>query len=49
VIRRDEEVFAWAFSHAIPILMVLSGGYQPCNARVIAASIANLRRQFELF
>ena len=30
-------------------MMVLSGGYQPNNAAVIARSVLNLREKFDLF
>jgi len=49
IIRRDEFVFSLAFENKIPILMVLSGGYQKSNAQVIADSIANLGKKFKLF
>lgn len=42
VILRDELVFREAISRKIPIVMLLSGGYQKSNARVIANSIKNL-------
>jgi len=48
VIKRDELVFNYAFESKIPIVMVLSGGYQKSNAAVIAQSIANLQKQFKL-
>ncbi len=46
VIRRDEIVFRAALERHIPILMLLSGGYQLGNARVIADSIKNLFEKF---
>jgi len=33
----------------VPVLMVLSGGYQKSNAEVIARSITNLREKFNLW
>jgi len=48
VIARDEFVFQQAFDRHIPIVMVLSGGYQQSNARVIADSISNLHQKFNL-
>jgi histone deacetylase 11 len=39
VIERDEIVFQMAFERKIPIVMVLSGGYQKSNAPNIAESI----------
>ena len=41
--KRDEIVFRKAKELNIPIFMVLSGGYQPETARVIADSILNLK------
>jgi histone deacetylase 11 len=49
VITRDEWVFQEAMERKIPIVMVLSGGYQESNARVIATSIINLENRFKLF
>eukprot|EP00830_Metopus_es_P017588 TRINITY_DN5824_c0_g1_i1.p1 TRINITY_DN5824_c0_g1~~TRINITY_DN5824_c0_g1_i1.p1 ORF type:complete len:359 (+),score=56.82 TRINITY_DN5824_c0_g1_i1:699-1775(+) len=46
VIGRDELVFKKAFDRKIPILMVLSGGYQHINAQVIANSIENLFHKY---
>ncbi len=48
IIRRDEIVFQLAYEKSIPILMVLSGGYQKINALVIADSIENLIKKFNL-
>jgi len=48
VIKRDELVFGYALERKIPIVMVLSGGYQKSNAAVIAQSITNLHKQFKL-
>ncbi|CAJ0846785.1 5422_t:CDS:2, partial [Entrophospora sp. SA101] len=39
IIKRDEMVFRMAFDHDIPIVMVLSGGYQKKNADIISSSI----------
>jgi histone deacetylase 11 len=44
VIKRDEIVFKAAKKRGIPIVMVLSGGYQKKNAKVIADSIENIMR-----
>ena len=49
VIKRDELVFKWCLERNIPILMVLSGGYQMCNAPCIADSLKNLADTFDLF
>jgi len=48
VIKRDEIVFNFALKDRIPILMVLSGGYQQINAPTIADSIENLINKFGL-
>lgn len=49
IVKRDEMVFAAARKHKKPIVMLLGGGYQKSNARVIARSILNLRQKFSLF
>lgn len=49
VIKRDELVFEKALGAKIPVVMLLSGGYQKSNAEVIAASILNLKEKFGLF
>jgi histone deacetylase 11 len=49
VIERDSMVFAYAIYQKIPIVMFLSGGYQQTNARVIADSIINLNKTYNLF
>lgn len=49
VIDRDELVFKYAFYNEIPMVMLLSGGYQKSNAHIIAESIMNLDKQFGLF
>ena len=49
VIKRDELVFRWCLQRKIPILMVLSGGYQKCNAPCIADSLKNLADTLGLF
>jgi len=48
--KRDEIVFAAVLQRQapIPIVMVLSGGYQMSNAEVIAESIINLNNKFSL-
>ncbi len=48
IIQRDEIVFSAAINNRIPILMVLSGGYQHTNAPTIASSIDNLISKFSL-
>lgn len=42
IIKRDEFVFKNAFDNKIPILMVLSGGYDRKSGYIIAKSINNL-------
>ncbi len=49
IIARDEFVFRCCMEAGVPILMVLSGGYQKSNAEVIARSISNLRETFHLW
>lgn len=45
--KRDELMFEYAYeTYKIPIVMVLSGGYQMSNAPVIADSIENLIHRF---
>jgi histone deacetylase 11 len=46
VIKRDEIVFDNAFKFGIPVVMLLSGGYQKKSARVISKSIKNLFEKF---
>lgn len=47
IIDRDEIVFKHALKNQIPIVMLLSGGYQQANAPVIAESIINLFDKFK--
>eukprot|EP01083_Nonionella_stella_P008337 23973_1 len=49
VIERDSIVFHECFERNIAIVMLLSGGYQQCNADVITKSILNLDDMFGLF
>ena len=47
IIKRDELMFEFAYQkYKVPIVMVLSGGYQMGNAPVIADSIENLVNNF---
>ena len=46
---RDVLVFEKARARDIPVVMLLSGGYQQSNAKVIAESILNLHARFDLF
>eukprot|EP01139_Manchomonas_bermudensis_P007204 Amastigsp_a179877_34.p1 type:complete len:237 gc:universal Amastigsp_a179877_34:284-994(+) len=48
IVARDEFVFGACFERGIPVMMLLSGGYQASNARVIARSIENLDAKFKL-
>jgi hypothetical protein len=48
VVLRDLTVFEAALSRKIPILMVLSGGYQLQNAPCIALSISTILDKFNL-
>ena len=48
IIKRDEIVFEICLRNKIPIVMILSGGYQMTNAPVIADSIRNLINRFDL-
>jgi len=48
VITRDEMVFKYATDRKIPLIMLLSGGYQQSNAEVIAKSIKNLQEKFNI-
>ena len=49
IVNRDEAVFDECFKAKVPIVMVLSGGYQLSNAPVIADSIRNLISKFNLY
>jgi histone deacetylase 11 len=49
IIERDEIVFEIAYEQfKIPVVMILSGGYQLSNAPNIADSIRNLIQRFDL-
>ncbi len=48
VIKRDELVFRQALSRKIPIVMLLSGGYQQSNYEVVGRSIINLNEKLGL-
>jgi histone deacetylase 11 len=51
VVMRDQLVFSRVLEREqpIPLLMVLSGGYQHSNAPCIAESIVNLSRRFRRY
>ena len=42
IVQRDEKMVRMCMTRKIPIAMLLSGGYQKINAKVIADSIENL-------
>jgi histone deacetylase 11 len=48
IIKRDEIVFELAIKNKIPIVMLMSGGYQRSNGEIIGQSIENLIVKFEL-
>jgi histone deacetylase 11 len=48
IIKRDELVFQECLTRKVPVVMVLSGGYQYNNAPCIADSITNLISKFDL-
>jgi len=50
IAKRDAIVFDATLNHSppIPVVMVLSGGYQMTTSKVIAESIINLNKQFSL-
>lgn len=48
IIKRDELIFEFAINNKIPIVMLMSGGYQRSNGEIIGESIGNLIRKFNL-
>lgn len=44
ILLRDENVFRECIDRAIPVAMVLSGGYHKGSARIIGESVENLLR-----
>jgi len=46
--KRDEMVFQYAKDRKVPIVMMLSGGYQRHTAEIIADSIQNLDSKFKV-
>lgn len=46
IVRRDEVVMRMAIERKVPVVMLLSGGYQKTNAPAIAASITNILDKF---
>jgi histone deacetylase 11 len=46
IVARDQIVFDEALSRDIPLVMVLSGGYQPSTYKAIAASLINLNQKY---
>ena len=49
VVKRDEMVTEAAREAKVPLVMLLSGGYQKSNAAVITRSLLNLRAKFSAF
>lgn len=48
VLRRDEMVTAAARDYKVPLVMLLSGGYQKSNAGIITRSLLNLDAKFHV-
>ena len=49
IIKRDELIFEYCLStYKVPVVMILSGGYQLTNAPTIAESIENIIIKFKL-
>lgn len=48
IVERDQIVFEKCIQNRIPIVMLMSGGYQYSNAEIIADSIKNLVQVFDL-
>jgi len=46
VVARDEKVVGMCRGGGVPVMMLLSGGYQHINAEVIANSLANLIKKW---
>lgn len=46
VIRRDEAMIEMCVRRKVPVVMIMSGGYQKINAEIIATSIENLLSKF---
>lgn len=46
IIRRDEALIRICTKRRVPVVMLLSGGYQKVNAEIIADSLENLVKQF---
>jgi histone deacetylase 11 len=42
LVSRDDKVVGMCRERGVPVVMLLSGGYQHSNAEVIADSLANL-------
>ena len=49
IASRDAAVFEAARATGVPVCMLLSGGYAKRNYAVIAASLENLAKEFQLF
>lgn len=48
VIKRDEIVFQKCIQSGVPLMMVLSGGYQKINGALIGESLLNLHDKFNI-
>ena len=48
ILKRDELMFDICLKNNIPIVMLMSGGYQKTNGYTIGRSILNLIRKFDL-
>jgi histone deacetylase 11 len=46
VIKRDERVIEMSRSRGVPVVMLLSGGYQSTSGEIIGESLENLCRKF---
>lgn len=46
IIKRDEYVIGLCLKKKVPVVMLLSGGYQKTNAEIIANSIENMVVKF---
>lgn len=47
IIARDEVVIQMSVRRNIPVVMLLSGGYQKINADIIADSVQNLLSKYD--
>ncbi len=47
IAKRDDFIIGLCLKRKIPVVMLMSGGYQKINAEVIAHSIENLLRKYD--